>query len=110
MPSEETTRVLQLLLTSTEQVDCRIVTITLTVENHASCNSSFFDDFQRFEEGNTSQILPLPLMNNMSEITSKNLMTFLEGFKTSMEEKIECSQETLEEKIDGRFNVIGGED
>ena len=43
------------------------------------------------------------------EITSSDLMTFLEGFKTSMEQKIELTKETIEEKIDDKLKDIGGE-
>ena len=42
----------------------------------------------------------------MADITSKDLMTFLEGFRNSMEEKIQNSKETLEKKIDKRIDDI----
>ena len=43
------------------------------------------------------------------EITSKDLMKFLEGFKVSMEDKIEKAKETIEDKIDGRLNNLDKE-
>ena len=45
----------------------------------------------------------------MTEITSNDLMVFLQGFKSSMELKIEETKDTLETKIDKKLNIIGVE-
>ena len=45
----------------------------------------------------------------MTQVTSGDLMVFLEGFKSSMEAKIEHAKETIEDKIDGRLNNIDAE-
>ena len=47
--------------------------------------------------------------NTTKNITPNDLMVFLEGFKVSMENKIEKAKETIEDKIDGRLSNIDKE-
>ena len=47
--------------------------------------------------------------NTKVDITPKDLMTFLERFRESIEDKIQSTKDTIENKLDGRLNVIDDE-
>ena len=47
--------------------------------------------------------------NQRVDITPKDLMTFLEKFRESMEDKIQSTKDTIEGKLDRRLNIVDDE-